>query len=326
MLPEDRTVAEAPDLIDAYAHVGLPRFQSVADYDASMVREGIGGAVLCAFDSSPDLEGIHAAFTQRPDRFRGLGVPLGRDQAEVESAAEAQLAAGFSGLRLSDVDVAERGFLLDMLARRGRIAIVCGRPSGVETAQALIAHLERKPEAIVIGGHFAGAGDPRLLESGVVAELFSHPRFYVVFSRHGGYPEATIRLWAQALIDLVGWSRLMWGSEAPVLYWRNETLKSAIAWVDAFRPTPDQRARFLSGNASALYFARPVEAAPLRMPFEPRERVRVIPATMWANALPIDQGLAGRLVAAWLAAGGVGTLGQYLEGVLDEALPGLPEG
>jgi predicted TIM-barrel fold metal-dependent hydrolase len=314
-------MADAPERIDAYAHVGLPRFQSVADYDASMMREGIGGAVLCAFDSSPDLEGIHAAFTQRPDRFRGLGVPLGRDRAEMEKAAEAQLAAGFSGLRLSDADVTERGFLLDILARRGRIAIVCGRSSGRETAQALLAYLERHPQAIVIGGHFAGAGDPRLIESGVVAELFAHPRFYVVFSRHGGYPEATIRPWAQALIERVGWSRLMWGSEAPVLYWRNETVESAIAWVDALRPTPDQRARFFSGNAAALYFARPVESAPLSMPFEPRERVRVIPATMWANALPIDQALAGRLVAAWLAAGGEGTLGQYLERVLDQALP-----
>jgi hypothetical protein len=243
----------------------------------------------------------------------------------MEAAAEAQLAAGFSGLRLSDGDVTERGFLLDILARRGRIAIVCGRPSGAGTARVLLAHLERNPEAVVIGGHFAGAGDPRLLEGGVVAELFAHPRFHVVFSRHGGWPEATIRPWAQALVEIVGWSRLMWGSEAPVLYWRNETLASAIGWVEGFRPTPEQRARFFSGNASALYFARPVEAAPLRMPFEPRERSRVIPATMWANALPVEQALAGRLVSAWLASGGEGTLGQYLETVLDQALPARTE-
>ena len=46
---------------------------------------------------------------------------------------------------------------------------------------------------------------------------------------------------------------------------------------------------------------------------------------MWVNSLHVDQALAGRLVSGWLAGGGAqsGPLGEYLEDVLDRALPPL---
>lgn len=312
-------------VIDAYAHVGLPRFQSVADYRGVMSRSGIDAAVLCSFDSSPDLAGIHAAFSQRPEVFRGLGVPLGNDRMEIEAAARALLAAGFSGLRLSDADVIERPWLLDILAEERRIAIVCGQASSPECAAILVGSLERNPNAIIIGGHFAGPTDPKTLQDGPVAHLFAHPRFSVVFSRQGGFQPATIRAWAEAVVARTGWKRVMWGSEAPVLFWRNETIADAVGWIDQLAPSPEERADFYVENTRRLYFSQPVELAPLRMPFEPWERARSFPATVWANGLPIEQSVAGRLVHAWLASGGQGTLGNYAEAVLDRALPPLPE-
>ncbi len=196
-------------LIDAYAHVGMPRFQSVADYEGVMARAGIGRAVLCSFDSSPDLAAIHTAISRSPDKFRGLGVLLGKDREEMESVVRAQLAAGFSGLRLTDEDVVERSWLLDILAAEDRIAIVCGQPSSDSTARALLANFERNPDAIVIGGHFAGVDNPRILAYGPAAMLFAHPRFYVVFSRHGGFPPAAVLTWAEAVVARTGWSRLL---------------------------------------------------------------------------------------------------------------------
>ena len=116
----------------------------------------------------------------------------------------------------------------------------------------------------------------------------------------------------------------MWGSEVPILFWRNETIADALAWVDRLAPTKDERDGFLQGNAARLYFADKPSVAPLALPFDPLDRTREIPAGMWARSLPISQSIAGRLVHEWLASGGAGTLGQYLKSVLDRALPALP--
>jgi len=288
MTTPDGTGSDGTLRIDAYAHVGMPRFQTVDDYRAVMADGGIDRAVLSLFDACPDVEGAHAALCRRPDTFRALGVPLGADESELRAGAEAQLAAGFSGLRLSDADVLERSWLLETLAERERMGVVCGRASAPECAEILVAHLERHPEAVLVGGHFGGADDPRVLERGPVAELFAHPRFFVVFSRHGGYPTPVVRHWAEAVVARCGWQRILWGSEAPVLFWRDETIQQAVAWVDQLRPTADERAAFFGGNARRLYFGAPAPLGPLRMPFDPWARAtpRPLPAGAAARQAP----------------------------------------
>ncbi len=311
-------------LVDAYAHVGLPRFMRVVDYQGQMEQYGIGRAVLSSFDSSPDLAAIHAAMTAWPERFRGLGVPLGEGRAEVEAGAHAQLRAGFSGLRLTDGDVVERGWLLDVLGAHGGGAIVCGATFSDACARALLGHLERQPACIVIGGHFAGVREPSALAGGALAALFEHPRFHVVFSRHGAFAPAALQSWADAVLAKTGWARVMWGSEAPVLFWRNETIGTALAWVERLAPSPDERAAFLGGNAARVYFSKPVRLAPLELPFAPQERMRPIPAGLFANGLAVDQALAGRLVQAWCEAGGDAPFGAYVARLLDAALGQQP--
>jgi predicted TIM-barrel fold metal-dependent hydrolase len=307
-------------ITDAYAHVGLPRFVSLSDYLAVMAQGGIERAVLCSFDSSPDLAAIHGAVSHAPDKFRGLGVPLGRDRQEMEAAVRAQLAAGFSGIRLSDEDVRERGWLLDLIAAHDAISIVCGQVASVDCARRLSDHLEHKSTAIVVAGHFAGGGDPSALGDGPIAALFRHPRFHVVFSRHGGFQPQSIERWAEAIVAQTGWTRILWGSEVPVLFWRNETIASAIGWIDRLAPTAQERASFFGGNATKLYFGHTVTTAPLSMPFEPQTRARSFPATILASGLPIAQDTAGRLVHAWLADGGKDAVGSYIEKLIERGL------
>lgn len=308
-------------VVDAYAHVGMPRFQSVEDYGSVMARTGIGRAVLCSFDSSPDLAAIHIAVSKAPEKFRGLGVPLGNDRTEMEAMVRAQLAAGFSGIRLSDEDVSERPWLLDILATEGRIAMVCGQVSSERTARALLANFERNPDALVIGGHFAGVDDPRLLAVDPASELFSDPRFHVVFSRQGGFGAKAVVAWAEAVVAKTGWRRILWGSESPLIFWRTETMPEAVDWVDRLSPTQEERAAFHAGNAERLYFDRPALVGLIDLPFDPFARARWFPATILANGLPIDQAIAGRLVHAWLAEGGQGNLGSFIERLLDKGLP-----
>lgn len=313
-------------IIDAYSHAGLPRFQTVADLAKVMKTAGIGRAVVSAFGSSPDLRSIHEALVSQPDVYRLVGIPIGRDRGQVEAAVRAQLAAGFSALRLTDGDVLERPWLLDIIGAASAIAFVCGDVlSTDEGAQVMLKHLSAHVDSVVVGGHFAGPRDPSVLDSGAVAELFSHPRFAVVFSRPGAIPPGVLEPWATALVERIGWEKLMWGSESPVLYWRNESIDSAMAWIDRLSPTEMERAAFFSGNAQRIFFASDIAPAPLELPFDPWEDAPKFPVQMWMNSLFIDQAVAGRLVHAWLADGGPQSelLGSYVERILARSLPPL---
>jgi hypothetical protein len=100
---------------------------------------------------------------------------------------------------------------------------------------------------------------------GVVRELLSHPRFFPIFSRHGGmgsrlaYPYKDFLPWVEQVIALTGWERILWGSEYPVLFWRDETLGSCQHWLSALlgRLTPEQGAGYLGGNAARVIFETP---------------------------------------------------------------------
>lgn len=312
-------------MIDAYAHVGLPRFQTVANHLAVMESMGIRKALVCAFDSCTDLATVHRAVALNPLRFRGLGLALGRDRGETEHAIARQIEAGFVGLRVNVSDLRDRPWILDALRRHGGFAFMVGQNALADAALDLLRYLDSAADALVVGGHFAGPADPAMLERpGPVRELFGHPRFAVVMSRQGIFARAQIETWALALIEVVGWTRLLWGTEAPVLYWRDEPVRTTPGWIERFRPSPAERAAFFTDNAQRLIFDRPAAPpAPLGLPFDPAafELPREVP--MWPFGLPMDTGLPARLIDGWMAWGGEarGPLSAYLGEVLDKALP-----
>ncbi|MCU1477714.1 MAG: hypothetical protein JWQ64_2407 [Subtercola sp.] len=288
-----------------------------------MPQAGVSRAVLCAFDASPDLEQLHQALIAHPDMFRLIGVPIGIGRAQVSSAVAAQFAAGFSAVRLSDSDLAERSWLLDVAGEARGIVVVAGasvsEPLG---ARVLLDHLNRHADAQVVAAHFAGPRDGSALRSGAVNELFEHPRFSVVFSRHGAFEPSLLRSWAEAVLQRTGWQRALWGMESPVLYWRNESVQSSIDWIDELSPTDDQRAAFFGGNADRIFFAPERQVASLQLDFDPWLTARKTPAPYFAGGLALDQAVGGRLVRSWLASGGpsTGTLGAYVEKIIDKAV------
>lgn len=309
---------------DAYLHLGTPRFQSLDDAIALMDESGVERALVCAFDTNPDLRTLHDAITRHPNRFLAAGLPLGRNRAESEKGIDAQFEAGFAGLRISDVDVAERPWILDRIAEHDGFALVCGEGGLATAAHVLLSHLESSANALVIAGHFAGATTASVLDDPVVSELFGHDRFLVNFSRHGAWPNDVITPWAAAVLDRVGWERSLWASEAPILYWRNETLADALTWIDRFEPSALQRAAFFGETADRRLWNRPRhEAAPLKLTLDLDELTRHRPAQFWPSGVELRDELPARLVAGWRAWGGParGRLNAFLDEVLDEALP-----
>lgn len=316
------------EIIDSYVHVGLPRFQSVADCRAVMAAAGIGAALVCPFTTCPDLASVHEAITVAPDTFRGAGLPLGASRREVEAGIRAQLDAGFAGVRLSGDDVRDRPWVLDAIGQGGGFALVCGQRGLSEGAGHLLRYLDAFGDGLVLGGHCAGPCDRVDWEHDDTAvKLFGHERFAVIVSRQGLFPPDLVGEWVRMLIDRVSWDRLAWGSEAPVLHWRDEPTAAALGWIGPLLPGPAEREAFYAGNARRLIFGRAVVPAspdrPPRLPFDPRDHAVCQPSPTWPHGLALDTALTGRLVHGWLAWGGEkrGPLRHYLEDVLREALP-----
>ncbi len=244
-------------VIDFYAHVSLPRFLSVEDCLRLMDLHGVEAAVLSTAETCPDIQELSRAITSYPDRFRAVGMPLGRDDAAIRDNVAAQLDSGFSGIRLPATLIARTPEILDMVGQAGKFAIVVGecglRPAATELAD----FLDRYPDSFVVAGHFGGPTDPALLSAdAAVARLFDHPSLHVAFTRHRALGHLPVEAWARALLARIGWSRVLWGSEWPVALWRNESYRETLDWALRFAPSDAELAAFRYGNARRLLFDR----------------------------------------------------------------------
>jgi hypothetical protein len=319
-------------IVDAYAHVGLPRFIAIDDYRALMAEANIDAAVLVAFGACADLRRIHSACKAYPERFRAVGVPLGRDRCEVESFLSAQLAAGFAGIRVEPRHIREQPWILDLVWRHDGFVYAVGDLSAEEDATTLLRALNSGEGRLVVAPHMAGCGRGRAEEPrGAWDELLGHERFAVIMSRQGAYPAAIAASWAQVLVARVGLRRLMWGSEVPVLFWRDESLFDALHWYDQLALAPGLRRDFLAANATRLLFERPVEVRPLNLPFEPVTRQDSVPAPVFPAGQFFAPETVGRLIHDWLRSGGPNDtkLSGHIEGLLSKILgpvdPGQPD-
>ncbi len=57
----------------------------------------------------------------------------------------------------------------------------------------------------------------------------------VFLAAEGIFPKATIEAWADALVEILGWDRIFWATEAPVLIWRDEKVLETPNWIGAIR-------------------------------------------------------------------------------------------
>lgn len=313
-----------PQLIDAYQHIGTPRFQSVETALDILDANGIAKALVCPYESCPDLAEVHRAYALAPDRFRIFGLALGRDAKEVEDGLAAQFSAGFEGMRLTAERVAQLPGILDVIGRNKGIAMVGGENALSAIAGRLVAFLDRHNDSLVVSPHFAGPTDPDIFEhNDSVRALFRHPRFYVVMSRQGMFPASRIVPWVAALLQEVGYERVMWGSEAPVLHWRDESIAASVSWFDQFDLTAAQRAQLFAQNAERSIFQRPARArAPLRLPYDPRLLGTESPAPLFPFGFNADTRIPSRLLAAWHRSGGADRepLSDFVSGLLLGAL------
>ncbi len=257
--------------IDAYMHVGRPRFGSAAEALATMDRWGTARAVLVLGPGVPDVGALAEAARLGGGRIRAIGVPFGETPERRLEAARLMMAAGAIGFRLQQAEPFDNPALMDELGAANGWAFATDPILTPRHSAFYLAWLARFPGARVAAPHFLRPS-PDDLDREDVGALLAHDRFFPIFSRQGGvgsrqpHPHGDLLPWVERAIAACGWDRVLWGSEYPVLFWRNEQIPQARGWIRALgvQATDSEFEAFTGGNAARLFFAQPAPAA-----FEP---------------------------------------------------------
>jgi predicted TIM-barrel fold metal-dependent hydrolase len=222
---------------------------SAEEYIALLNANGAEAAIVGTAATCPDLMELSRAAVKYPGRLRSIGMAMGRTPEEKLACISAQMDCGFTGIRLPADLVAKQPQLLDVVGKASGTPYIEGNQGYRVAARVLLDFLDRYPNCVVCGTHFAGPTDPGIFSrEELVGRLFGHPRFLVIFSRQGYMDQDPLKIWSRAVVELTGWDRILYGSEFPVALWRDETYQSTQGWIDqaGLKPTSDERTIFVT--------------------------------------------------------------------------------
>jgi hypothetical protein len=262
---------------DAYAHVGEPRFGAARLLWRVLEGAGIQRAVFVLGPGVPDLAALVEIGGICGDLARTVTIPWGGSVSERGEFLDASWEAGAIGVRLMPGELRSFGEVTEEVGRRSGWLFAIDAHRAADTSRCLLDWLERHPGGRIASPHFleARAMGQACADAPLVRELVGHPRFHAILSRHGGvggaapYPHPDLRPWLDEILPLLGRDRVAWGSEAPVLFWRDESLESARNWLGAVLGSAEGpvQAAFLGENARRWFFGSPAERKPrLRVP------------------------------------------------------------
>ena len=271
MIDETSTANWQGDLVDAYAHLGRPKYGSLPDIVRFFSTLGMCEGVLVLGPGIPDLPSVALAREWFGDRIRVMGIPFGATEDERLEFGEIQMRIGISGMRIMPFELEQNRDLVERLGAEGlwlfAINPFDSSNESMPTTRVLLDWLERHPAGRVASPHFLR---PCSLEDivddiGLLRALLLHPRYHAILSRFGGahsalpYPHRDLRPWVEQTVELVTWRRLLWGSEFPIFHQRSEhaeAVRDRLLHLGV--PIGDtELTDFYAGNARRLFFSEP---------------------------------------------------------------------
>jgi hypothetical protein len=259
--------------IDAYMHAGGPRFGSGHQAAGEMDRFDIAKANIVLPPAMPDFAALEEIRDSKGENVRLFGVPAGEDEARRLELTQWQIKFGITGMRLMPFEWEPNRSGIEALGEAGRFLFFINPYQG-EMIRELLAWLEKYPKGQIAAPHFVRPGAPREVidDYDAFADLLRHPRFSAILSRHGEcgsttkWPFPDLKPWVEGVLELTGWERVMWGSEYPVIYWRDEEIPETTTWLESLLPRidPQQKEAFLAGNAQRVFYDVPPPPADAR--------------------------------------------------------------
>ena len=303
-------------LIDCYAHLGLPRFLAAEEFLRVMDANRVESAIVCGAETCPDVDELSRAADMWPDRFRAIGMPLGKDEQEIRDAVKAQMDAGFLGIRIPAKTIVQQPELLDIMGQACAVPYVLGPDLFAHAALLLYQFLERYPSCYVCAPHFGGVASVSIFEELPHARrLLAHPRFLVIFSRQGAFDVTEIGSVATFFVEYVGWERMLWGSEFPVCLWRDETYQGTADWLGGVVQTSEAHRKMILFDNAKKYLLGPRATPPARLDAKWDQMHLRTQAPVWLfskASIDVDEEVHRTLLLAYLSRGGDKTV-RYSE-------------
>ena len=257
-------------LIDAYAHVGVPKYGTLQNVVIFFERLNIEQGNLVMGPGIPDLFSMMLARQRFGSHVRLMGIPFGDTEAQRCELGELQLRIGISGMRLMPDELLPNQTLIDQLGDRGLWLYAINPDQSADATRFLLDWLDRYPKGKVASPHFLRPQtiEQRVEDVALFQALMQHPSYHAIFSRHGGngsveaYPHFDLRPWVEEMAELVTWQRILWGSEFPIIYQRSEQPEDVRDWLLNLGVSlgEDDAGDYYANNAQRLFFDEPKPA------------------------------------------------------------------
>ncbi|MHB1317704.1 MAG: amidohydrolase family protein, partial [Anaerolineae bacterium] len=255
------TAARSAPVIDAYMHVGSPRFGTARQALGACDLWGTDRAILVLGPRVPDIPALIEAQRLRPGAVRAIGIPYGDTPERRLRCAEACLTAGALGIRMQGDEPLENPGVMELLGSNARWIYATDPLASPRHSAALLDWLARFPYASLAAPHFLRPS-LALLDDPLAEELVRHPRFYAILSRQGQvgsrgpYPFRDLQPWVGRMLDWCGPERMLWGSEYPVTTWRGEQIDQTRRWLRDVGVDwrEEDLVAVTGGNAERLFF------------------------------------------------------------------------
>ena len=253
------------EIVDAYAHCGLSKYQPIEKVREAMATAGVTRAVLVQHLGEFDNSYIGSVVAADPQHFAGVLLIDHRQPDALGTLGKWHSTGHFQGIRLTAQAITESPDLLATAANLGMI-IVLFAPEGVRPiVKKLEEELRLAPFTRLVITHL---GNPSL-ENGDVAEsardVFRLAKFGNIFLQISGmaqfcpFPHDELRPLIADAFTHFGPKRLLWGSNFPVVRTKEDYAADLRLLLDGKLPIPpDAIAKVAGENAQRLWFNRTV--------------------------------------------------------------------
>jgi L-fuconolactonase len=251
------------ELIDAYAHCGLSKYEPIERVRATMAAAGVSRAVLVQHLGEFDNSYIGSVAAGDPEHFAGVML-VDHQSAQVADALRHWAASGhFHGLRLPADALLDRPALFSLAGDLG-LVIVLFTPLGIRPILGpLVQQLEIAPLTRVVVSHLGNPCVHGAQADEAAADVLELAQFANVYVQVSGIkmfcppPHEPLYPLIERVVAAFGASRIMWGSNYPLVGSQDDYIADLRLLLDGRLPVPREAIPQIVGeNARRLWFGR----------------------------------------------------------------------
>ncbi len=249
------------EIVDAYAHCGLSKYEPIEKVRAVMQKAGVSRAVLVQHMGEYDNSYIGSIVESDRGHFAGVMLVNHQSADAVEMLDRWRATGNFQGVRFP-TDVFKTAPDLVSVAGDLGLVLVLYAPDGIAAdVDEILKYLRLAPFTQIVVTHL---GNPKLSGTHVdpsAAEVFRLAEFANAYLQISGmkmfcpYPHEPLFPFLSEAVKRFGTHRLLWGSNYPVVGEEADYQADLRLLLDGRLPMPDDAIPAVVGeNAKRLWF------------------------------------------------------------------------